>query len=501
MRFVQKSLSRKILTILTVSLVIPISIIIYLSASFQARNMIKEMTVFGNELAHAMYAGIRYPMSVGDSAAVSKQLLDMREKLQDVDVYVTDYAQQIVYGTRSELIGKTVDNEIYNQDYWRKIQESFRAVGETQITFEEKIGPNRFLTTVQLLPNQVDCHHCHGATQDILGSMVVRTPTNHTYQVIRTQTGRVVLLGLVGTCIVIFLIYTMLTNHVTTPVNRLGADMKNLPERIAAGDYLAPEPSGREDEVGHLERSFGEMANDLLEKRAVIERTNRELTTINRELEAFAYSVSHDLRAPLRNIDGFSKILLDDYQEKLDETGRHYLNRVRSGATKMSQLIDDILSFSRASRTEINPRVIDANSLVNEALRDFSETIKARDINVRVKDLPNINCDPNMIRTVFSNLISNAIKYSRDVERAELLIDYDETNKAIRFKDNGVGFDIKYQEKIFQVFQRLHLPEEYEGTGIGLAIVKRMIERHQGSIWAESEPGKGATFYVRLPVA
>jgi light-regulated signal transduction histidine kinase (bacteriophytochrome) len=243
------------------------------------------------------------------------------------------------------------------------------------------------------------------------------------------------------------------------------------------------------------------MGNALHEKNEEIRKANLNLAVANKELEAFAYSVSHDLRAPLRNIDGFSKIILEEYESRLDDSGRHYLARIRYGTHRMSVLIDDMLKFSRVSRTELDVRKVSCNELANDVLRDFVEEIKARNVSLSVRELPDVMCDYSMMRLVLSNLVANAIKYSRKTENPKIVIGYDEERGAVFVKDNGIGFDMRYHDKIFQVFQRLHLPEEYDGTGIGLAIAKKAVDRHHGSIWAEAAPGEGASFFVSLPFA
>jgi light-regulated signal transduction histidine kinase (bacteriophytochrome) len=330
--------------------------------------------------------------------------------------------------------------------------------------------------------------------------MVVRMGTDRTYANINNHVRQNFLVGVLGISVIVAFAYLLLYMLVTKPVKRLAAELEELPEQIAEGEYAAKENVTREDEIGCLEKTYYKMRKELYDKNEIIRNANKDLTAANKELEAFSYSVSHDLRAPLRNIDGFSKIVLEEYAEQLDGMGKHYLNRVRNGAIKMSQLIDDMLSFSRVGRTEIHLKQVDMNRLVNNVLRDYTEIIKDKDVEVKVDDLPEILCDQNMIQQVFSNLISNGIKYSNETEQPKVKVGFDENMKAFYVKDNGIGFEMQYHDKIFKVFQRLQLPEDYEGTGIGLAIVKRMLERHKGNIWAESEPDRGATFYVQLPL-
>lgn len=239
--------------------------------------------------------------------------------------------------------------------------------------------------------------------------------------------------------------------------------------------------------------------NQELEQR-VKDRTV-QLETANKELEAFAYSVSHDLRAPLRAIDGFSHILLEDYSDKLDADGRHYLDVVRANTVKMGQLIDDILSFSRMSRRDIETADLNIGALAQSVFEELRAAAPGRTLRLQLGDLPAARGDRAMIRQVLTNLISNAIKFTGP--RAEAVIEIGGTADANEnhyyVRDNGVGFDMQYVDKLFGVFQRLHAADEFEGTGIGLAIVKRIVTRHGGRVWAESQLGEGATIHFTLP--
>jgi len=499
-RFIGKKLSRTILTILAFSLALPLAVFIVYTAGHQASDMIDEMTVFGDELFHTVYGGIEYPMSVGDSEAVREQLLQMSSKMQDVQIYIADLNQNVIYTTEAEMIGKRIDNSIYSQAVWKELVTQPKNGTVLKRSFEERIAGRRYLNMVRLVENQGKCHGCHGNDQAILGSMVVRMGTDRTYDNIFAHVRHNFLIGILGISAIIAISYLLLFLLVTRPVKRLAKELEELPEKIEEGEYEARRLITREDEIGCLEKTYYKMRKELFEKNEIIKKTNEELTAANKELEAFAYSVSHDLRAPLRNIDGFSKIVLEEYGDKLEGMGEHYLNRVRNGAIKMSQLIDDMLNFSRAGRAELRLEEISMNRMVNTVLRDFSEVIKAKDIDVKVDELPVVLCDQKMMQHVFTNLISNAIKYSSEVNRPHIRVGFDEGLKAFYVKDKGIGFDMQYHDKIFQVFQRLQLPEEYDGTGIGLAIVKRLVERHYGRIWAESEPGSGSVFYIQLPL-
>jgi PAS domain S-box-containing protein len=233
----------------------------------------------------------------------------------------------------------------------------------------------------------------------------------------------------------------------------------------------------------------------------VLLEKSKELETANRELEAFSYSVSHDLRAPLRAIDGFSRVLADKYAADLPPDAQRYLKTVRDNTSQMGQLIDDLLAFSRLSRQPINRKRLAPATQVREALDTLRDEYADRQIEFRVDELASCEGDPALLRQVWINLLSNAIKYTRDRERATVEIGCrsNGNGEAIYFvKDNGAGFDMQYANKLFGVFQRLHRAEEYEGTGVGLATVQRIIHRHGGQIWAESEVDKGTTFSFTL---
>ncbi|TMC41302.1 MAG: PAS domain S-box protein [Chloroflexi bacterium] len=240
--------------------------------------------------------------------------------------------------------------------------------------------------------------------------------------------------------------------------------------------------------------------NTDLERR-VAERT-ADLEAANTELEAFTYSVSHDLRAPLRAIHGFVQLLTQRHATQLDAEARRYLERVSAGSMRMSQLIDDLLALSRISHQRLETRMVSTSDIVKRALAQLDPMLQGRAVELSIEALPDCVAEPTLLEQVFANLIGNALKYSRGREPARIIIgsrsDGDASETVFFVKDNGVGFDMRYADKLFGVFQRLHRPEEYEGTGVGLAIVHRIIGRLGGRVWAEAEPDKGASFFFAL---
>lgn len=238
--------------------------------------------------------------------------------------------------------------------------------------------------------------------------------------------------------------------------------------------------------------------NETLERK-VIERTG-QLQAVNKELEAFSYSVSHDLRTPLRAVNGYAMMLKEDFGDVLGNEGVRIIDTIINNAGLMGKLIDDLLTFSRTGRKELQLFNVDMQILAKACARELLEN-ESKKYNVKVGKLPGCKADSAMIKQVWMNLLGNAIKYSSKAIDPKIEVGFieDDSSPVYFVKDNGVGFDMKYSNKLFDIFQRLHGHDEFEGTGVGLALVKRIIDKHGGKIWADAEPGKGATFYFSIP--
>ncbi len=279
-----------------------------------------------------------------------------------------------------------------------------------------------------------------------------------------------------------------------------------------AQEMLGVKFEGQRAELGHVledlhaqirarakaEKEVREL-NDHLGRR--VKQRTAELEEMNRELEAFSYSVSHDLRAPLRHLDGFSQILQQTYGPQLPEGAQHYLERIRGAAQHMSELVEDLLALARVGRQATRRERQSMRALVDEARREVEPECMERDVRWEIGSLPELEVDPGLFRLVFTNLLSNAVKFTRNRQVASIEVgSFEGTDTSVIFvRDNGVGFDPRHADKLFGVFQRLHRQDEFEGTGIGLATVHRIVQKHGGRVWAESELDKGACFFFSVP--
>ncbi|HJP63831.1 MAG TPA: ATP-binding protein [Mucilaginibacter sp.] len=329
---------------------------------------------------------------------------------------------------------------------------------------------------------------------------VVEFPQTAILEGVGSFTNLIVISGFLLTIIGIIAAWVV-SRNITKPLNEL----TKAATAISQGNYSSSVDIYRKDELGELANAFNTMTakvykmyQDLDNK--VTERTT-QLQNANKELEAFSYSVSHDLRTPLRAVNGYSIMLKEDYEDKLDAEGVRIINNIINNAKTMGQLIDELLAFSRLGKKELALAKVDMKPLVQTVIEELLDNEAREKYNIDIGALPASKADKSMIKQVLMNLVGNAIKYSS--KRTDPLIEIrgqEEENRMVySVKDNGVGFDMAYAGKLFGVFQRLHSQEEFEGTGVGLALVKRIIDKHGGEIWAEAEENKGATFYFSLP--
>jgi light-regulated signal transduction histidine kinase (bacteriophytochrome) len=298
-----------------------------------------------------------------------------------------------------------------------------------------------------------------------------------------------------------------LSRGLTQPLVELAA----AAEAISRGDHARRVSAARDDELGTLARAFNGMAQSvedgrrqLQEQLAQLEQRiavrTEELVVSNRELEAFSYSVSHDLRAPLRSIDGFSQALLEDCADQLDEHGKDHLRRVRAATQHLADLIEDLLGLARVTRAELRREPVDLTAMAHRVVAELREREPGRPVDFRCGDGLAVDADPRLLRVLLTNLLGNAWKFTSRQPRPRIEFGWtpDGDRPAYFVRDNGAGFDMAYVTKLFGVFQRLHSAAEFPGTGVGLATVQRIVHRHGGRVWAEAAVGQGASFYFSL---
>lgn len=318
-------------------------------------------------------------------------------------------------------------------------------------------------------------------------------------QRIEVAQGRVVLVVATGLGLLVLIITGlswMIHRHVLAPIIR----MQRVTQEVAAGNLNLQLGLDGDDEIAALSRDFDAMTHALRESFARIELRNRGLTALNKELEAFGYSVSHDLRAPLRSIEGFSLALLEDHGDKLDDAGRDAVARIRAASQRMDGLIDDLLRLSRVTIAELDLTRVDLSVMAREIAAEIDRDGGDHQVQWVIDSDLSVMADPALMRIAMQNLMHNAWKFTHGVAQPVVRVGASRRQGKTVFSvsDNGAGFDMAYADRLFGAFQRLHPAEQFPGTGIGLAIVQRIIHLHGGRIWADAKPGEGATFSFQL---
>ncbi|MDP4129767.1 MAG: ATP-binding protein [Bacteroidota bacterium] len=341
-----------------------------------------------------------------------------------------------------------------------------------------------------------------------LGSFYVKSDLGGMYERFRIF-GLVAALVITLSFLLAVFLSKILQRSISNPILALAETAKIISDHR---DYSVRAVKLGRDELGSLTDAFNDMLAQIEQQNRTLNEFNQnleqkvkertiQLESVNKELEAFSYSISHDLRAPLRGIIGFTAILEEDYSSKLDEEARRITTVIKNNTMRMGHLIDDLLTFSRMGRQDIVKTKIPTDMIIEEVIKELVPATKMGKISWIIHHVSDVKGDINAIRQVWINLISNAVKYSGNREHPRIEIGSFNENRQIVFfvKDNGVGFDEKYKDKLFKVFQRLHSADDFEGTGVGLAIVEKIISKHGGKVWAEGEVNKMAAFYFSLP--
>ncbi len=513
---------------LAVSVALVMGTEIYLRLNSGLKDRVEMMTLFGRELAASTYAGIKHPMSVGDADAVKKQLLDIRERMKGVEVFISDFDHKIIYATHENKIKTDVSNSIYNKDALSALTHVIKSGIDPQKAFEEEVNGKRYLLTISPILNQQDCHHCHGSSRKVLGSMVIKMSTEQIYTAIIAARNRSIMLTIFGIVGITVLIYGLLFRLVSRPLENLADKAK----KFAEGDMSVSVDVKTEDEVGILGNSFNYMVKRissfskelevevarrtmlLREKTLLLERANRELRELDRLKSSFLANMSHELRTPMNSIIGYTELLLDKVDGPVNEEQAKSLRKVESNARHLLQLINDILDMSKieAGRIELDIKELNLNRVVESVTSTFEPAMTQKGIALSLdfeEKLPPIYADEDKVRQILINLLSNAVKFT---EKGRITITAKSSERGIKpgepplfieicVEDTGIGIKEEEIGKLFDKFSQLDIStiRQYEGTGLGLSIARGLAVLHKGVIWATSKYGEGSRFCFTIP--
>ncbi len=530
--FLRKHLANKIMVAIVITIIMIMGAEIIVRIYFGTKDRLELVSAANRELSASTYAGIKYPMSVGDSEAIKRELLDIREKMKDIEVFICDFEQEVIYSTHEDKVGTRVADSIQNKDALQTLSEILETGSETKKTFEDKIMGKRHLVSFHPILNQKECHHCHGSSRNVLGSMIIRTNVEHTYETVTAQRNRTIIVTLFGLSLAITLIYLMVKTLVRRPVENLAEKAK----KFAEGDMSVFADVKTEDEIGVFGNTFNYMVERvsssskrleeeierktaLLNERTrllgLLERANRDLRELDRLKSTFLANMSHDLRTPMNAIIGYTELLLDRVDGPINEEQNKSLKRVATNARHLLQLINDVLDISKieAGKVELEIKEMDLRWLIDSVITTFEPLTKQKGITITVnidEGFPLIYGDEDRIKQILINLLSNAVKFThqggitisaklsdRGIKPGEPLI-----FAEVCVQDTGIGIKEEDMGRIFDKFVQVDLTtiRQYEGTGLGLSITRGLVSLHKGVIWVTSKYGEGSKFCFTLPL-
>ena len=530
--FIKKRLANKIM----VALVITIAVIMIGEITFRiyfgTRDRIKLMVEGGKELATSTHAGIKYPMSIGDADGIRKQLSEIRERMKDIEVFICDYDQDIIYSTHEDKVKTKVSDVISNKAGLQTLTEILKTGVVPQETFEDKVHGRRHLVIIHPILNQEDCYHCHGSSRKVIGSLITRMDTEQAYATVTAQRNRTLLLVAFTLPIAVLITYLIVNKFIRHPVERLAEKAK----KFAEGDMSVSVDVKTEDEIGILGNTFNYMVESvssfsnklelevtrkttLLNERSrlisLLERANRELRELDKLKSTFLANMSHELRTPMNAIIGYSDLLIDGVDGPINEEQEKSLKKVAANARHLLQLINDVLDVSKieSGKTELQINEINLKLLIETVIPTFEPMINQKGLTLAInldENLSPVYGDEDKIKQVFINLLSNAVKFTQQ-GRITIIAGLSERGiqpgepplfAEICVKDTGIGIKDEDIGKIFDKFTQVDIStiRQYEGTGLGLSIARGLVALHRGLIWVTSKYGHGSKFCFTLPL-
>ena len=444
-------------------------------------------------------------MRIKDELSISSRLvMDYlgEQELKYKDQYSELYFDMKKYMNNYRNLFKGDTDPVFAKEIEPRL-DSFNSAILSVIDSHDRIMKERGWTLIEL---QGDLKNRLGKAVEVEISQIEKNKKDLTNRIRTINIVIFTIIGVVAFIAVFVIFYT--TSSITNPIQALysGAGIigkGNLDYRldIKTGDEIQDLAEGFNNMAGELKELYTNLENKVKERTAQLADANNALALKNKELDDFTYIVSHDLKEPLRGVKAFTKLLMEEYSKKFDKEGKEYLQTISESSSRMTGLIEDLLNLSRIGRIKNIEPDVDFNELLLDVKKNLQYSLEEKKVELKIpEDLPRVTCDKIRISEVFSNLISNAVKYCKKDVKPVVEVSFSDKGNFYEFsvKDNGIGIEKQYHDKVFQIFQRLHAKGEYEGTGAGLTIVKKIVENHGGKIWVESEPGKGSTFYFTI---
>ncbi len=527
---IRKRLGNEILAVIIITIVFVLGIEIVVRLHYGMKDRTEIMEMYCRELALSVHSSFIYPMSVGDSDGITRQLSEIRDKIKDVEVDVCDSNKKVAYSTHQDAIKKTLSASLYSEKVISNLDEVLAKGGPQKLFFDEIKG-GRYLFIMHPILNEDGCHRCHGFSRKILGGMILKIEANRTYAQVAAARNRTIFLGLFSISAITVIIYTMLTKLIRRPVENLAEKAK----RFAEGDMSVSVDVTAKNEIGVLGNTFNYMVesissfsrklerevtrktnllNERTELLTLLERANRELRELDKLKSTFLANMSHELRTPMNAIIGFTELLLDGVDGPINEEQEKSLHKVVSNSKHLLQLINDVLDISKieSGKVELHPREIDIKWVTESVLPTFEPMIRQKGLSIRLdfdENLPHVFADEDKVAQILINLLSNAVKFT---SKGGIAITTRASDKGInagdppRFvevcvEDTGIGIKEEDMSKLFDKFSQLDISStrQYEGTGLGLSIARGLVVLHKGVIWVTSEYGKGSRFFFTLP--
>jgi signal transduction histidine kinase/CheY-like chemotaxis protein len=530
--FLRRHLGYKIMSAMVISILLVLLAEIYMRIYFGTKDRFEIVSIVERGLINSIYAGIRHPMSVGDAESIIKELSEIREKTEGVEVFICDPGQEITYSTHKDKVGTRLANSISNEATLKSLTETLKAGIETWKLLEDEVAGKRHFVFILPIQNEKDCYHCHGSSRKVLGGIVVRTEGERIYSQVAAQRNRTAMIAIFTIPLAAIFIYLMVTKLVRRPVESLAEKAK----RFAEGDISVSAEVKTEDEIGVLSRTFNYMVESvtsfsrrleeeitrktaLLNERArlieLLEKANRDLRELDKLKSTFLANMSHELRTPMNAVIGYTDLLIDGVDGPINEEQEKSLKKVAANARHLLQLINDVLDISKieSGKIELELKELDLKWLIESVIPTFEPLIKQKGLSLAVnidETLPLIYGDGDRIRQILINLLSNAVKFTpkggititaRPSERG-IVPGEPPIFAEVCVEDTGIGIKEEDIGRVFDKFVQVDLTtvREYEGTGLGLSIARGLVALHKGVIWTTSKHGEGSKFCFAIPL-